>query len=29
MLVSAKSGDGVDAWREWLVRVGTREAVPA
>jgi hydrogenase nickel incorporation protein HypB len=29
MLVSAKSGDGIDAWREWLVRVGTREAVPA
>jgi hydrogenase nickel incorporation protein HypB len=29
MLVSAKSGDGIGAWREWLVRVGTREAVPA
>jgi hydrogenase nickel incorporation protein HypB len=29
LLVSAKTGEGVDAWREWLVRAGTREAVPA
>ncbi|MCW2963940.1 MAG: hydrogenase accessory protein HypB [Actinomycetia bacterium] len=29
LLVSAKTGEGVDAWREWLVRVGRREAVPA
>jgi hydrogenase nickel incorporation protein HypB len=27
--VSAKTGEGVDAWREWLVGVATREAVPA
>jgi hydrogenase nickel incorporation protein HypB len=27
--VSAKTGEGIDAWREWLVRVATREAVPA
>jgi hydrogenase nickel incorporation protein HypB len=26
MLVSARTGDGVDAWREWLVRIATREA---
>jgi hydrogenase nickel incorporation protein HypB len=29
LLVSAKTGEGIDAWREWLVRVATREAVPA
>jgi hydrogenase nickel incorporation protein HypB len=29
LLVSARTGEGVDAWREWLVRVATREAVPA
>jgi hydrogenase nickel incorporation protein HypB len=29
LLVSAKTGEGIDAWREWLVRAGTREAVPA
>jgi hydrogenase nickel incorporation protein HypB len=29
LLVSAKTGEGVDAWREWLVRAGTRAAVPA
>jgi hydrogenase nickel incorporation protein HypB len=29
MLVSAKTGEGVEAWREWLVHVATREAVPA
>jgi hydrogenase nickel incorporation protein HypB len=29
LLVSAKTGEGVDAWREWLVRVSAREVVPA
>jgi hydrogenase nickel incorporation protein HypB len=29
LLVSAKTGEGIDAWREWLVRAGAREAVPA
>ena len=29
LLVSAKTGDGVDAWCDWLRRVATREAVPA
>jgi hydrogenase nickel incorporation protein HypB len=29
LLVSAKTGDGIDAWREWLVRAATREVVPA
>jgi hydrogenase nickel incorporation protein HypB len=29
LLVSAKTGEGVEAWREWLVRAATREAVPA
>ncbi|HEX4679770.1 MAG TPA: hydrogenase nickel incorporation protein HypB [Gaiellaceae bacterium] len=29
LLVSAKTGEGIDAWRAWLVRVGTRNAVPA
>jgi hydrogenase nickel incorporation protein HypB len=29
LLVSAKTGEGVDAWRDWLVRVSAREAVPA
>ena len=25
MLVSARTGEGVDAWREWLMRVATRD----
>jgi hydrogenase nickel incorporation protein HypB len=25
MLVSARTGDGIEAWREWLVAVATRE----
>jgi hydrogenase nickel incorporation protein HypB len=25
LLVSARSGEGIDAWREWLVRAATRE----
>jgi hydrogenase nickel incorporation protein HypB len=29
LLVSAKTGEGVDAWRDWLVAAATREAVPA
>jgi hydrogenase nickel incorporation protein HypB len=29
LLVSAKTGEGVDAWRDWLVGVATREAVTA
>ncbi|MGI8559387.1 MAG: hydrogenase nickel incorporation protein HypB [Solirubrobacteraceae bacterium] len=26
MLMSAKSGEGVDQWREWLIRFATRDA---
>jgi hydrogenase nickel incorporation protein HypB len=29
LLVSAKTGEGVDAWRDWLVRAAARQAVPA
>ncbi|MEP6811692.1 MAG: hydrogenase nickel incorporation protein HypB [Actinomycetota bacterium] len=29
LLVSAKTGEGVETWREWLVLAATREAVPA
>jgi hydrogenase nickel incorporation protein HypB len=29
MLVSARTGEGVEQWREWLVGAPTREAVPA
>jgi len=29
LLVSAKTGEGVDAWRDWLVRAAARDAVPA
>jgi hypothetical protein len=25
MLVSARTGEGVDAWRDWLVAAATRE----
>jgi hydrogenase nickel incorporation protein HypB len=28
LLVSAKTGEGVEAWRDWLVRAAPREAVP-
>jgi hydrogenase nickel incorporation protein HypB len=28
LVVSAKTGEGIDAWREWLIRAGTRDAVP-
>ena len=29
MLVSARTGEGVDQWREWLVRAGAPAAAPA
>jgi hydrogenase nickel incorporation protein HypB len=29
LLVSARTGEGVDAWREWLQRAATREPVSA
>jgi hydrogenase nickel incorporation protein HypB len=29
MLVSARTGEGVEEWREWLVRAATRAEVPA
>jgi hydrogenase nickel incorporation protein HypB len=29
MLVSARTGEGVRAWRDWLVALATREGVPA
>jgi hydrogenase nickel incorporation protein HypB len=29
MLVSARTGEGVDAWREWLLEVAARRGVPA
>ena len=29
LLVSARTGEGVDAWRDWLTRVARREAVEA
>jgi hydrogenase nickel incorporation protein HypB len=29
LLVSARTGEGIDAWRDWLLRVATREAAPA
>jgi hydrogenase nickel incorporation protein HypB len=29
LLLSARSGEGVDAWREWLLGVAARRAVPA
>src|SRR5690242_5546289 len=29
LLVSAKTGEGIGAWRDWLVRVTAREPVPA
>jgi hydrogenase nickel incorporation protein HypB len=29
LLVSAKTGEGIDDWREWLVRIAARDAVPA
>jgi len=29
MLVSARTGEGVDAWRDWLLSLAARSAVPA
>jgi hydrogenase nickel incorporation protein HypB len=29
MLVSARSGEGVDAWRDWLLELAARREVPA
>jgi hydrogenase nickel incorporation protein HypB len=29
LLVSARSGEGVDEWRDWLVRAASREHQPA
>jgi hydrogenase nickel incorporation protein HypB len=29
MLVSARTGEGVEGWREWLLRVGARATAPA
>jgi hydrogenase nickel incorporation protein HypB len=29
MMVSARTGDGVEAWRDWLVRVAARERAMA
>jgi hydrogenase nickel incorporation protein HypB len=29
LLVSARTGEGIDAWRDWLVRIAVREAAPA
>ena len=29
LLVSGRTGEGVDEWRDWLVRSASREAVPA
>jgi hypothetical protein len=29
MLVSSRTGEGIDAWREWLLRLALREQVAA
>jgi hydrogenase nickel incorporation protein HypB len=29
MLVSARTGEGIEAWREWLVQLASRAAAPA
>jgi hypothetical protein len=29
MMVSARTGEGVDAWRDWLVRAAARERAMA
>ena len=28
MLLSGRTGEGIEAWRDWLVRTATREAAP-
>jgi hypothetical protein len=29
MLMSARTGEGVEAWREWLAEAAARRGVPA
>jgi hydrogenase nickel incorporation protein HypB len=29
LLVSARTGEGLEGWRDWLIRTATREALPA
>jgi hydrogenase nickel incorporation protein HypB len=29
MLLSARTGEGIEAWRDWLVRAAPRTAAPA
>jgi hypothetical protein len=29
MLVSSRTGEGIDAWREWLLRLAVRDPVAA
>jgi hydrogenase nickel incorporation protein HypB len=29
IVLSARTGDGIEAWREWLARIAAREEVPA
>jgi hydrogenase nickel incorporation protein HypB len=29
MLVSSQTGEGIDAWREWLLRLAVRDRVAA
>jgi hydrogenase nickel incorporation protein HypB len=29
MLVSARTGEGIEAWRDWLVRIASRAGAPA
>jgi len=29
LLVSARTGEGIEAWRDWLIRTATREPAPA
>jgi hydrogenase nickel incorporation protein HypB len=29
LLVSARTGEGIDAWRDWLVGIAAREEIPA
>jgi hydrogenase nickel incorporation protein HypB len=28
MLVSARTGEGIEAWRDWLVRIASRAGAP-
>ncbi len=29
LVVSARTGEGIEAWRDWLVRIASREEIPA